>query len=192
MPLDRKDLASRIAASTAKDTIRGILFNAIFDTVEEHLGKDVAAGCDPAGKARRTEFIAFPVADFLQIAARASDVLEPKLGSSDRAFFEIGYRGMANVIGSTLGATLVALSSDVQRFLGQAASGYGATVSYGQRRLEWLGDRHARFHYTRDFLLPPFHCGVFTGAVEAFGGKSVNVEGKQIAPLDAVYDITWR
>jgi uncharacterized protein (TIGR02265 family) len=193
MPIDRKDLDARIAAATKDDTVRGLIFNAVFDTVEEHFGKAAAIELDPTGKARRTDFFTYPVADFLKLAFSAAERLEPKLGSPDAGFHTMGHRSAASTLGSMVGRTILALAGTdrVRTLLGSAAAGYKATVSYGERKLEWLGPRHGRFTFRRDFLVPSFHCGVFQAAVEAVHGKNVVVEGKQVAPLDAVYEIRW-
>lgn len=192
MPIDRKDLEARIAAAKPEDTVRGLIFNGIFDLVDEHLGKAAAVACDPQGKGKRTDFFSYPVADFLRISAAAADLLEGKLGSVDAALHGIGYRAVSNVFGSALGATLLALASkNVRGVLSQAPSGYRATVSYGERRLEWMGDRHARLHFKRDFVHPAFHCGVLAGAVDGLGAAGPSVKGAQTGFLEAVYDVTW-
>jgi uncharacterized protein (TIGR02265 family) len=193
MPIDREDLEARIAAAKPDDTVRGLIFNAVFDLAEEHLGKAGALACDPHGKAKRTDFFSYPVVDFLRISSAAADALEPKLGSVDAALHGIGYRAVSNVFSSTLGATLLALASkNVRGMLSQAPGGYKATVSYGERRLEWVAERHARFHFVRDFVFPAFHCGVIQGAIEAFGAQAPSVTGAQTGFLEAVYDVTWQ
>ena len=63
MPVDQQDLKARIAAATAGDTVRGLIFNALFDTVEEHAHKasalmlfpdvETAARATQRGVARR-------------------------------------------------------------------------------------------------------------------------------------------
>jgi uncharacterized protein (TIGR02265 family) len=192
MPVDRSDLAARLAAATPQDTVRGLVFNAVFAAVEAHLGAPAALACDPLGKARRTDFFSFPAADFLGVVSSAADALEPELGSTDRALFEFGDRALANVLRSKLGATMLALAGkSVRGFLAQAPAGYRGTVSYGERRLEWVGERHARFTFTRDFLFPPYHRGVLTAAVEALGGREARVSAERVATLYAVYDVTW-
>ncbi len=192
MPVDRTDLEARIRAASPQDTVRGLIFNALFDAVEEHLGKPAALALDPQQKGHRTDFFSYPVADFLRLAGAAADALEPRLGSTGEGLFRIGYRSVSNVFGSGVGATMLALSGkDVRRLLGQTASGYRATVSYGERKLEWVGERHARFHFQRDFLLPRFHEGVFTAALDAVEAKEPKVEGRQVGPLEAVYDLRW-
>jgi uncharacterized protein (TIGR02265 family) len=192
MPVDQRDLQARIAATTPQDTVRGLIFNGLFDAVEEHAGKAAALACDASGKGRRTEFFSYPVADFLATIGRAAEVLEPKLGSVDRAFYECGYRALASVFSSALGATIVTLSrKDPRALLGQAATAYRGTVSYGERKLEWLGPTQARFTFKRDFLVPPFHCGVLTAALDAFGARNPRVTGKQVSLLEATYEVGW-
>jgi uncharacterized protein (TIGR02265 family) len=193
MPTDRKDLQARLAATTAKDTARGLTFNALFDTLEEHLGKPAAIAADPDKKGHRTEFFSYPVSDFLKIAFEGADRLERKLGSVDEAFRAFGYRTTTNVLGSMMGATMIALAgkNGLRALLGQAVTGYRAMVSYGDRKLEWVGERHARLTFARDFLVPAYHCGVFLAAVDAVGAKAERVEGRQTGPLGATYDIVW-
>jgi len=193
MPTDRKELQARIAATTPRDTARGLTFNALFDTLEEHLGREAAVACDPEKKGHRTEFFSYPVADFLRIAFEGADRLEKKLGSVDEAFRAFGYRTTANVLGSMMGATMIALAgkNGLRALLGQAVTGYRASVSYGERKLEWVGPRHARFTFENDFLVPQYHCGVFIGAIDAVGAKAERVEGRSTGLLSAVYDVAW-
>jgi len=193
MPTDRKDLEARLSAATPQDTARGLAFNALFDTIEEHLGPDATRELDPERKGHRLEFFSYPVADFLRISFDAADRLEKKLGSVDEAFRAFGYRTTSNVLGSMIGSTMLSLAgrNGLRALFGQAVTGYKAMVSYGERRLEWLGDRHARFTFKRDFLVPAYHCGVFLAGVDAVGAKPDRVEGRSTGRLDAVYEIVW-
>ena len=192
MPIDQRDLQARIAATTPQDTVRGLIFNALFEAVEEHAGKGAALACDEAGKGHRTEFFNYPVAEFLATIGRAAGVLEPKLGSVERVFFECGYRALANVFGSTLGATILVLArKDARALLGQAPTAYRGTVSYGERKLRWLGPTQAHLTFQRDFLVPPYHCGVFTAALDAVGARNPRVTGTQVSLLEATYEVGW-
>jgi uncharacterized protein (TIGR02265 family) len=192
MPADRRDLESRIAAATPADTVRGLIFNAIFSVVREAAGDEAARACDPARKAQRTEFFNYPVVDFLRIIWDAADRLEGKIGS-EAAFYRIGHRAGELVLGSMLGKTLLALAGTggPRQLLAHAPGGYRATVSYGERLVSWPSENHARFVFIRDFLVPPFHCGVLATGAERAGGRLVKAVGRQTGPLEAVYDITW-
>jgi uncharacterized protein (TIGR02265 family) len=194
MTIDRKDLDARLAAATPEDTTRGLAFNALFDALEEHLGKDVAVALDPEHKGRRVEFFSYPITDFLRISFEGAEKVGRKLGSPDAAFRAFGYRTLAHVFGSKMGATMLALAgrNGLRALLGQAVTGYRAMVSYGERKLEWMGERHARITFERDFLVPAYHCGVFLAAVDSVGAKPERVEGRQTGPLSATYEIVWK
>ena len=193
MPTDPKDLERRIAATTPQDTARGLTFNALFDAIEEHLGREAAVALDPARKGHRTEFFSFPVSDFLRISFAAADRMEKRLGTVDAVFDAFGYRATANVLGSMVGATILALAgkNGVRALLGQTAMAYRSAVSYGERRVDWLGARHARVTFERDFLVPAYHVGVFRAALDAMGARPERVEGRATGPLSSVYDVAW-
>lgn len=192
MPADRKDLQDRIDAATPEDTVRGLVFNGAFSVLREHAGEDAASRCDPLGTGSRTDFFSYPVVDYLNLAWNAVDRLEQALGGVDQAFYRIGHRALTNVFSSMLGRTLLTIAGgDMQRLLSQAPSGYRATVSYGERTVEWPSPHHCRMVFKRDFLVPPFHCGVVVGAIEMMGGRNVKGAGRRTGFLEAEYDFTW-
>jgi uncharacterized protein (TIGR02265 family) len=194
MPADRKDLEARLAAATSHDTVRGVVFNAIFSVVREDAGDEAARKVDSvAGKGSRTEFFTYPVADFLNIIWNAADLLEAKLGSTDAVFHKIGMRAGELVAGSMLGKTLLALAAGggTRQMLTHMPGGYRATVSYGERTVTWISEKHARYVFTHDFLVPAFHAGVLTVGALVSGGKNVRAVGRQTGLLEAVYDVTW-
>jgi uncharacterized protein (TIGR02265 family) len=92
-----------------------------------------------------------------------------------------------------MGATMIALAgkNGLRALLGQAVTGYRASVSYGERKMEWLGPSHARFTFQGDFLVPQYHCGIFLAAVDAVGAKVEKLEGRATGLLSAVYEIAW-
>jgi uncharacterized protein (TIGR02265 family) len=194
MPADRKDLEARIAAATPQDTVRGVVFNAIFSVVREEAGDEATRKVDSvSGKGARTEFFTYPVADFLNIIWNAADLLEPKLGSVEAVYYRIGARAAELVAASMLGKTMLALAAGggTRRLLAHLPGGYRATVSYGERTVSWLSENHARYVFSRDFLVPPFHAGVLAVGATVSGGKNVRAVGRQTGPLEAVYDVTW-
>jgi uncharacterized protein (TIGR02265 family) len=193
MAIDPRDLGARLAAATPQDTARGLAFNALFDALEEHLGKAEAVALDPERKARRVEFFSYPVSDYLRISFAGADRMSEKLGSPEAAFHAFGERVLAHVFGSKIGATMFALAgkNGLRALLGQTVSGYRMMVSYGVRRLEWVGERHARIIFERDFLVPAYHCGIFLAGVKAAGAKAERIEGRQTGPLSSTYEIVW-
>lgn len=191
MPTDHADLAARLAAASKDDTVRGIVFNAAFDVLREHADEAAVLACDPTGKGKRSDFLAYPVTDYLKLAWAVADRLERQLGGADAAFFQMGYRSTANVLGSMVGATILTFGRKPRTLLSQTPSAYKATVSYGQRFVTWVGERHARLEFVRDFLVVPFHRGALQAALDGTQARNVRVEGQVTGFMQAVYDVTW-
>jgi uncharacterized protein (TIGR02265 family) len=192
MPPLRDDLDARLAAATPLDTVRGVIFNATFALVTYLGGRPAAAECDPAGKGHRREFFSYPVAEYLRVAWRAAELLAPRLGSRERVFEKIGAGASRRWLGSPLGNALLAFAGrDPRRLLAHTADGYRNVVSYGTRTLESLHERHARLLFRHDFLVPPFHCGVLTAALEITCRIPFHAEGRELGFLESEYDVTW-
>jgi uncharacterized protein (TIGR02265 family) len=192
MPADPADLARRLALTTPADTARGLTFNAMFDVIRERGGEAAAKACDPGGTARRIEFFAFPVADFLRCAWCAAERLEGQLGGWEAVFREFGRRTTTGVLASVVGRTLTTISGRSPRQLLQnAPAGYRTTVSYGDRRVTFPAETHAVFAFTGDFMHPAYHAGVLGAAAEAVGGAEVASTWRQTGPLDAVIEVRW-
>ena len=192
MPADRSDLARRLAECKDSDTSRGLNFNRLFDLVREHLGDEAARACDPQGKGSRIDFFSYPVSEYLQIAWYAADRLEPKLGSVDAVFQELGRRTVTGFLGSALGRTIFALAGrDPRRFVAAGPAGYRSAVSYGERTVEWRGPRSARMTFKRDFMPPVFHRAVIAAGLEASEAKNPRVEARATGLLDSEYEISW-
>jgi uncharacterized protein (TIGR02265 family) len=185
-------LPARLHAAKPRDTIRGVVFNAAFNVIEELAGTVAALEWDPAGKGRRSEFFSYPVADFLRLTWAAADELEARGRDRASVFREFGSRAALRWLSCALGRTLVAFTgADPRRLLTHTATGYRNVVSYGTRTLEWLGDRRARLLFKGEFLVPPFHCGVLTAALESTCGGRFDVEGREIGFLESEYDVSW-
>jgi uncharacterized protein (TIGR02265 family) len=192
MAADPEDLRRRLSAATPRDTVRGIIFNSAFALLEELAGRPAAQECDRAGKGWRTEFFSYPVADYLELAWAATERLERRLGSTDRVFWELGSRAASRWLASPLGRTLAAIAgADARRLLSNTANGYRNVVGYGTRTIEWLAERHARLTFKHDFLVPVFHCGVITTAVDAMSGTRVRAIGRETGFLESEYDVSW-
>jgi uncharacterized protein (TIGR02265 family) len=192
MPADRKDLERRLAECKDSDTSRGLNFNRVFDLVREHLGEEAARWCDPQGKASRTDFFSYPVADYLKVAWNAADRLEARLGSVEAVWTELGRRTVAGFLGSVLGRTIFAMAGrDPRRIVASGPAGYRSAVSYGERSIEWRGEKAARMVFRRDFMVPQFHRAVMLAALEASEARNPRVEGRATGLLDSEYEITW-
>jgi uncharacterized protein (TIGR02265 family) len=193
MPTDRASLDQRLAVAKPDDTMRGLIFNAGFGVVRRLLGDPEARACDPAQTGSRVPFFSYPVADYVRFAWAAADLLEAQLGSTDAVFFELGAAATRDVFASMLGRTLLSLSTnDPKDYLAQVPAGYRGTVGYGECTVHWRGAKHAVVTYRRDFLVPPFHCGVLTAALQAIGQKDVVATGRAVGLLDHDVELTWR
>jgi uncharacterized protein (TIGR02265 family) len=192
MPVDQQDLERRLAAVTDADTSRGLNFNTLFNLVKDELGPAAAKELDPSGKASRIDFFSYPVADYLRIAWGAAARLEGKLGSVDGVWSELGRRTVSSFLASTIGRTVFAIAGrDPRKVVSAGPSGYRTAVSYGERTVEWLGEKHARMVFKRDFMTAPFHAAVIRTALEATDATSPRVTGRETAPLATEYDVTW-
>jgi uncharacterized protein (TIGR02265 family) len=192
MPVDQQDLERRVAAVTDADTSRGLNFNTLFNLVKDELGPAVAKELDPAGKGSRIDFFSYPVADYLRIAWAAAARLEGKLGGVDGVWRELGRRTVSSFLASAIGRTVFAIAGrDPRKVVSAGPSGYRTAVSYGERTVEWLGEKHARMVFKRDFMTAPFHAAVIQTALEATEATRPRVTGRETAPLVTEYDVTW-
>lgn len=192
MAADRNDLARRVAATTEADTSRGLNFNTLFALVRDHHGEAEARACDPTGKASRVDFFSYPVAEYLAIAWDAADRLEARLGGVDGVWRELGRRTVTGFLASTIGRTVFAMAGrDPRKVVAAGPAGYRSAVSYGERRVEWLGERHARMIFRRDFMPTAFHSAVIGAALGATDAVNAQVVGRETGFLEAEYDVTW-
>ncbi len=192
MPADRSDLERRLAATTDADTSRGLNFNRLFDLVRERLGDEAARACDPQRKGSRVDFFSYPVSEYLRIAWDAADRLEHAFGGVDGVFEELGRRTVTGFLSSVLGRTIFTLAGrDPRRFVSAGPAGYRSAVSYGERSVEWLGERHARMVFKRDFMPPAFHRAVILAGLGASDAKAPRVLAKATGLLDSEYDVSW-
>jgi uncharacterized protein (TIGR02265 family) len=192
MPADRADLAARVAAATPQDTSRGLNYTTIFGLVRDHLGDAAVREVDVLGKGSRVDFFSYPITEYLGVAWNAIDRLEPVLGSGDAVLHELGRRTVANFLGSMIGRTVFAVSGrEARRMISAGPAGYKSAVSYGERRVEWLGPRKARMTFQRDFMPPAFHRAVLLTGLQATDAVNPRVEGSATGLLDAAFDIEW-
>jgi uncharacterized protein (TIGR02265 family) len=191
MPADRADLAARLAVATDADTVRGLIFQAAFDVAVRHGGEALARACDPAGTGQRSLFHAFPVADLLQLSWSLADHLEGTLGGAEQVFFQIGRQATAQVYGSLVGRTFLALGGEPRTLLNQTPAAYRAMASFGERTVTWAGERHARIQFSGDFLHPQHHRGIFMAALERLAVRTPAVEAQPAGFLATTYDLTW-
>jgi uncharacterized protein (TIGR02265 family) len=191
MPADRLDLAARLAAATRHDTVRGATLNTLFDLVRHHADEATALLCDPLGKGRRSEFVAYPVADALQVAWAAADRLERKLGGVDQAFDEAGHRVASDFLGTWRGRLRLLVNRTPRGLLGQLPVVYRTSVSFGQRYLTCREATRCVVELEHDFFPLAYHRGVVRALLDAAGVKGGSVEGTVPGFLKATIEVRW-
>jgi uncharacterized protein (TIGR02265 family) len=192
MPVDRNDLARRVEAATPSDTSRGLNFNTVFGLFADRLGKPETKLLDPQGKGHRVDFFSYPVAEYLAITWQAAERLDPLLGSVEAVFRELGRRTVTGFLGSVLGKTAFAMAGrDPRRVLSTGPSGYRSAVSYGDRKVEFTGERRARMTFTRDFMPAVFHAAVLETALAATDAKAIRVAARDTGFLCSEYELSW-
>jgi uncharacterized protein (TIGR02265 family) len=186
------ELERRLAEVTEADTSRGLNFNRLFDLVREHAGADAARRCDPRGKGARFDLFAYPMREYLDAACTAAEVIGPRLGGEDAFWEALGRRSVTGFLGSAIGRAIFAVAGrDPRRLIGLAPVGYKAAASYGERSVEWLGDKRARLVMRRDFMPTAFHRGVILAALEPSEARRPTVEARATGLLDAEYLVSW-
>ncbi len=81
--------------------------------------------------------------------------------------------------------------TEPQRVLASFPSAYRASLSYGDRSVERLGENQARLMARRDFLPLAYNEGVLLAAMEQSTARELVVRGRQLAPLDVDYEVSW-
>ena len=178
---------------TPEDTCRGMFFNGLLDAVESLGGEEIRRRClVAAGDKRFVDFFSYPAGDFLKAVFLATEALGPKLGGEATVLRQLGRRGTQDFLSSTVGRTIIALAgNEPHRLLASFPKAYRASLSYGERSVERLGDTHARLTARRDFLPVEYNEGVLTAAMEQSAVSDLVVRGRRLAPLDAEYDVRW-
>ncbi|HVG63022.1 MAG TPA: DUF2378 family protein [Hyalangium sp.] len=187
----------RIAHATPQDTARGLFFNGVKAAVVSLGGEASMQQCqtllsDARFERRFIDFSSYPVADFLQMALAASQVLAPQLGGHEKTQRRLGMQAMRDFLNSMAGRTLLLLSGDSpKRVMGNLVSGYRSAVSYGERSVTLQGENSARVSMKRDFMLPLYNEGVLLALLEAVHAKNPQVRARPISLLDCDYDLSW-
>jgi uncharacterized protein (TIGR02265 family) len=192
-PIGSADLVLRLSLATPKDTAKGMFFNGALASVRTWLDDAAAARCQAASEEKRfIDFFNYPITSFLNLTFTAADLLKPKMATHEEVFRRFGRQATDDFLASTVGKMLLALAGkDPRRLLTAIPGGYKTAVSYGERAVEFVGDKRCRFTMKRDFMPHTYHEGVFIQVISALGVSNVKVVGQRLGTLDAMYDITW-
>ena len=182
-----------LSLTTPADTARGMFFNGLFDAARSFGGEEARQKClAAAGDRKFVDFRSYPVADLLKAIYAATEVLGPKMGGKDAVLHRLGRRATEDFLQSTVGKTMMALAgNDPHRLLSAFPNACRAALSYGERSMERLGDKHVRIIARRDFLPMLYIEGILASVVERAAVPGVVVRGHRLSPIDVDYDISW-
>jgi uncharacterized protein (TIGR02265 family) len=194
MPQDRGDLEKRLAAATPKDVVKGSLINGVCATIER-LAPDDPRQRELVKRYRKPlwmEFTDHPVAEFLNVASEAADLVEARYGTPAKSLQAIGAGAARAFLESVVGRLAVRMVSGKQPIdiLSYGPAVYAPTTSYGKRWFTRVSDREGIFHARQEFMPPDYHLGVLPTGVQ-INHHAVKIEAKVLNLLDADYVVTW-
>ncbi|QRK08694.1 DUF2378 family protein [Archangium violaceum] len=192
-PIPAPGLEQLLTLATPADTCRGMFFNGLLDAVSALGDEEVRRQCFvAAGEKRFVDFFSYPVTDLLKAVFTAAELLGPTQGGRDAVLRLLGRRATEDFFQSTVGKTMLALAgNDPQRLLASFPNSFRASLSYGERTVERLGEKEARLKARRDFMPLEYNLGVLTAAMERSTAQELVVEGHRLAPLDVDYHFRW-
>jgi uncharacterized protein (TIGR02265 family) len=192
MGTDRTTLARLKAAATPQDTSRGLNYTTLFDFARVELGPNAPREVDPTGKGTRVDFFSYPITEYLDTAWNIAERLAPKYGSLDAVFFELGKRTVEAFLASVLGKTIFAMAGrDPRRIVAAGPGAFKSAVSYGERTVEFTGDKSARYTFKRDFMPNSFHRGVIVAALSVTEAKNPKATAQEVDFMHTVYELSW-
>ncbi|WNG44254.1 DUF2378 family protein [Archangium minus] len=187
------ELRKNSQLATPQDTARGLFFTSMLDSIRG-LGNEVAvARCQEVlGGHTFVPFFSYPIPLLVRLTEAAMRELSGQYGGPENAARALGRKATADFMASAVGnAVRLMAGKDIKLLTGSVQTLYRMATSYGERRLEWLGEKSGRLLMRRTFLPVPYHEGVVEGLVTQYGARNVKVRGQQTAPLDSEYDFSW-
>ena len=183
-----------MALAAVTDTARGMFFNGAVQVVRQKAGDVVAERCRAiTGERKHIDFFNYPVSTFLQLCLTTVDEVGAQLGGCEATLRWIGEQSARDFLASMAGRTMVLLAGgNLKRVLTQLPSGYGAAVSYGERRLLVTEQKQGRFVIKHDFLPHAYHEGILRGVMLEMKASGFHIQGRSTGPLDSEYDISWK
>ena len=194
MPLDRSELAQRIAMTGPKDLVRGGVFHALLEAVAQRAPGDVALPrlFSRWGPQVLQELHFYPVAEWLELYWDAVGVAEGPCGGPDAAAKLLGEAACRRFLGSLIGRLAVEAGASklpLERLMAMPA-GFAAATSYGLRAAERIDDRRGVLRYEREFAPAAFHAAV-AHKVLRYGGHKVSIRPVVKGLLEFELQVEW-
>lgn len=186
-------LEQLLALTRPSDTCRGMFFNGVLEAVRTLGGEEARARCAQGSSERRfVDFLSYPMSDFLRVIFTAAEVVGPKKGGREAVFRYLGRTATNVFLQSTVGRTMLALTGhDPKRLLASMPNAYRASLTFGERSVEWLGERHGVLASRGDLLPVPYCEGVLEAAMERSKASKVIITSRRLGSLDADYEVRW-
>ncbi len=194
MELDAADLAERLQITTPKDTVRGVMFNAVLQRVATKYGAaDLAALQERAAPADWGLLRMYPTADFLKLLFEVVE-LEVRRGEPRAdALRWVGAGCSEAFLASSVGKALLGLFSRMGplALFRQVGPAYRLMVSYGFREFESRGANDGVVRFRNELVPPLFHEGAFQAGLRAVQLEAT-IEARARSPVD--FDLVghWR
>ena len=80
---------------------------------------------------------------------------------------------------------------DPRKVVAAGPGAFKSAVSYGERTVEFTGEKSARYVFKRDFMPHAFHRGVILAALAATDAKNAKVSAREPEFMGSTYEISW-
>jgi uncharacterized protein (TIGR02265 family) len=192
MELDAPELAERLHLAAAKDTVRGVMFNAVMQPVARRYGAaDLRALHERLAPADWSALRMYPVADFLKLLFEVVEV-GVRRGEARADALRWAGAGCSEVfLASPVGKALLALFARLgtMAFFRQVGPAYRLMATYGTREFELLGPNEGVVHFRNELCPPLFHEGVFLAGLQAVKLRG-SIEARMLSAVD--FDLVGR
>jgi uncharacterized protein (TIGR02265 family) len=186
-------LEQLLALTRPSDTCRGMFFNGVLEAVRTWGDEEARARCaQVSGERRFVDFLSYPASNFLRVIFTAAEMLGPRKGGREVVFRYLGRAATQVFLQSTVGKTMLALTgNDPRRMLASMPNAYRASLTFGERSVEWLGESHGVLEARGDLLPVPYCEGVLKAALELSKASKVSITSRRLSSLDADYEVRW-
>jgi uncharacterized protein (TIGR02265 family) len=189
-----RELSSRLALVEPTESIRGMHFMGVLDTVRflggEQAVSRLVEGGDFPKDLDLSEF--YPMQPFMRLFFAAVRLLDPQLRGVEEVMRQLGVQGTLTFVNSMFGSEVRhQVSGDPRRLVELLPEAYRMAINFGAFRVEWSGPRTGRLHMRRMFMPVAYNEGMLEGALQAVGLHDIQVRGWQTSLLDSEYTLAW-
>jgi len=200
MAADRNELAARIAATQAGDSIRGLFFNVLLHVAAARAGEAARSRLqlewrpDGYGDLRN-----YPVEEFLNLMYDIADLPVGPSASGDAAapdaagvLYACGASSVLHFAKGGPGQLVFGIlgRADPHRLFAQVGMAFSTVVSYGKRTYSPTGEKSGVLRFERDMQPPAYHRGIIEGALRALG-TSGHVSPRVLGIDRVDYEVSW-